>query len=278
MNRQSSNAPVRILPITAILLAFAATLPTGAPAAQDQTTIEGMRDDIEVLKQGQAVMQKDLAEIKRMLQRAPPRAQPQPFQPLDIDIAGAASRGAQDAPVTMIEFTDYQCPYCGHYVRQTLPEILKNYVDTGKVRYLIREMPLTNIHPYAQKAAEAARCAGIQGKYWAMHDILFKNQAHLKPDELATHAKAAGLDLPQFSHCLDGNLQAQEVQHGIRSGRQAGVGGTPTLFLGRTNPQTPDKLHATQMIRGTRPWMNFKQTIDTLLESPQQPKGSVTGG
>jgi protein-disulfide isomerase len=262
--------------MAAIVLALAVTLQPGAAATQDQTTIEGMRADIEALKQGQAAMQKDLAEIKRMLQHVPPRVQPRPFQPLDIDIAGAASRGAKDAPVTIIEFTDYQCPYCGHYVRQTLPEILKNYVDAGKVRYLIRDMPLTNIHPYAQKAAEAARCAGIQGKYWAMHDVLFKNQAHLKSDELVTHAKAAGLDLPQFTHCLDGNLQAQEVQHSIKSGRQAGVSGTPTFFLGRTNKQTPDKLHATQMIRGTRPVMIFKQAIEALLKSPQETKGRGT--
>ena len=78
--------------------------------------------------------------------------------------------GAKEAPVSLVEFTDFQCPYCGHYFNSTLLEVIKRYVDAGKVRYVVREMPLTNIHPYVQKALEAALCAGVQGKNREMHD------------------------------------------------------------------------------------------------------------
>ena len=107
---------------------------------------------------------------------------------------GAPSRGKADARVTIVEFTDYQCPFCSRYVRETYPQLDKEYVQTGKVKYVLRDLPLEAIHPLAMKAAEAAHCAGEQGKYWEMHDRLFANQTELARTDLAKHAQALGLD------------------------------------------------------------------------------------
>ena len=275
MTTDPSRTRMRRSSFAAPLLMCLAALAAGPAAAQSPTEIEGMKADIEALKQGQDAIQKDLAEIKQALQRRPARAQPRPFQPLDIDIAGAPSKGAKDAPLTLVEFTDFQCPYCGRYFSNTLPEVIKQYVDTGKVRYVVRDMPLASIHPYAQKAAEAALCAGVQGKYWEMHDALFKDQAHLKPEDLASRAQQVGLlDPAQFSQCLDQGEQAETAQQGVKAGMQAGVRGTPSFFLGLTNADAPDTLHATQMIRGAQPFAAFKQTIDAMLASPHKAGGA----
>jgi protein-disulfide isomerase len=274
MNIQTRFATTRNIPLITIALTLATTLGTDPAAAQSKSGIDKLNTEVEALKQGQDAMQRDITEIRKMLEDILERARPKPFQPLDISLASAPSRGDRDAPVTLIEFTDFQCPYCGRYFSNTLPEVIKQYVDTGKVRYVIREMPLASIHPYAEKAAEAALCAGAQNKYWEMHDALFKDQSHLKPEDLPARAAKVGLDLPQFSQCLESGMKAGETQQDVKYGSQAGVSGTPTFFLGLTNPKAPDTLHATQMIRGAQPFAAFKQTIDALLATARISTGA----
>jgi protein-disulfide isomerase len=106
-----------------------------------------------------------------------------------LSVDGAPSMGNGDAKVTLIEFSDYQCSFCGRHFSQTLPRLMTEYVKTGKVKYVLRDFPLEPIHPLAFKAAEAARCASDQGKYWEMHDRLFSNQQALGPKDLPRHAE-----------------------------------------------------------------------------------------
>ena len=108
----------------------------------------------------------------------------------------------RDAPVTIVEFSDYQCPFCRRFYATTLPAIKKEYIDAGKVRYVFRDFPLEELHSHARKAAEAAHCAGEQGKYWQMHDALFQNQGTLELPQLAEHARAVGLDSLVFNRCM----------------------------------------------------------------------------
>ncbi len=167
--------------------------------------------------------------------------------------------------MTLVEFTDYQCPFCRRHSAQTKPQLVKDYVDTGKLRYVLREFPLAQIHPLATTAAEAALCAGDQGQYWAMNELFFADQRKLAPEDLKAHAEGLGLDVAGFSECLDGGKYAQRIQQDLADGIKAGVRGTPTFFLGLTDPTDATKIRVTKTIRGTQPYALFKQAIDELV-------------
>ncbi|MFQ6134874.1 MAG: DsbA family protein, partial [Nitrososphaerales archaeon] len=123
--------------------------------------------------------------------------------------------GSPDAPVTIIEFSDFQCPFCRRFFENTLQEIKRNYVDTGKVKFVYRDFPLASMHPFAEKAAEAANCASDQDRYWQYHDLLFENQpvwaAGNATVEFKKYASTLGLDEEQFNLCLDSGKYADEI-------------------------------------------------------------------
>ncbi len=257
--------------LAAGILGLAALAAVGAaPAlAQSGDELGALKSEIQALKAGQAAIQKELSAIKEILVRAT-RGQSQArartkFEPQDLGIAGAATLGAADAPVTLVEFTDYQCPFCRRHSAQTKPRLLKDYVETGKLKYVMREFPLAQIHPQAIKAAEAALCAGDQGRYFAMNEAFFANQRKLAPEDLKAHAEGLGLDVASFEACLDGGKYAQRVQKDLADGIKAGVRGTQTFFLGLTDPADATKIRATKVLRGAQPYALFKQAIDELV-------------
>jgi len=137
--------------------------------------------------------------------------------------------GPEDAPVTIIEFSDFQCSFCQRHFDQTLPLLLDTYSD--RVRYVYRDFPITTIHPQAFKAAEAAQCAFAQGQFWEYHDVLFQNQTALDVASLKKHATALGLDSGAFDECLDSGRYTEEVQADLDDGRSYGVNGAPTFFI-----------------------------------------------
>jgi protein-disulfide isomerase len=153
------------------------------------------------------------------------------------------------------------------------PQLQKDYVETGKLKFVFRDFPLESIHRYAFKAAEAAHCASEQGKFWEMHDWLYANQKALSPSDLLTHAQAVGLDVPKFQQCLETGNYATKIRKDMADGQQAGVRSTPTFLLGLTEPKDPKKVKVVQVIRGAKPYADFKQAIDRLLASPSN-KGS----
>jgi protein-disulfide isomerase len=254
--------------------ALAAISLAAAPAALAQSgdDIDALRAEIEALKAGQAAMQKELGEIKEILVRATRGRTQQAFQPQDVAIADAPYLGQTDATVTLVEFTDYQCPFCRRHAAQTKPQLVKDYVETGKLKYVLREFPIASIHPQATKAAEAALCAGDQGRYWDINEVFFANQRQLGIDDIKAHAEGLGLELASFSECLDGGKYAQQVQNDLQDGTKAGVRGTPTFFLGLTDPEDQTKIRATSVLRGAQPYSAFKQAIDELIAKPA--KGS----
>jgi protein-disulfide isomerase len=168
----------------------------------------------------------------------------------------AASKGEGGAPVVMVEYSDYQCPYCVKYVDESFPQIEKDYIDTGKVRYLFRDLPLP-FHENALPAALAARCAGDQDKYWEMHDILFEKQGEWSsgdPGELFKgYAGELGLDSKAFSACFDGEKYLQEINADLDLAQQVGADGTPAFFING------------ERIIGALPISTFKQAIDAEL-------------
>ncbi len=173
---------------------------------------------------------------------------------VDVSVDDDAMKGKKDAPVTIIEFSEYQCPFCKRFVDGAYAQILKEYVDTGKVKYVFRDFPL-GFHDQAKPAAEAAECAGDQGKYWEYHDLLFKNQASLSAANYKKWAKDLGLDTTKFNTCVDTNKHKAEVEKDFADGQKAGVSGTPAFFING------------KMISGAQPYSVFKQEIEAALKA-----------
>lgn len=146
----------------------------------------------------------------------------------------AASRGSEDAPVTIVEFSDYQCPYCARYITDAYLQIEKDYVETGKVRYLFRDLTLP-FHANASAAAQAARCAGEQGQYWEMHDVLFEKQSDWASGDAAELFKGyAGelvADIDVFLSCYENKKYEQEINEDLQLARQVGADGAPAFFI-----------------------------------------------
>ncbi|HYE64582.1 MAG TPA: DsbA family protein [Pyrinomonadaceae bacterium] len=257
---------------TAILTALMMlTLFYSSPARAQQTPVEDqkeLRKEIEALKEGQKEIQRELQEIKKLLlaKQAPAPAEPQ--REITINIDGDPFKGDENARLTLIEFSDYQCPFCSRFVRETFPQIERDYIKTGKIKYIFRDFPLESIHPNALTASAAANCAGEQGKYWEMHDQLFKNQNALSPSDMARHAKAIGADQVKFQQCLDSKKYEAEIRKKMAEGSSAGVSGTPSFLLGLTTPGNP-KVKILRGLRGAVPYANFKEVIDNLLSSGQ---------
>ena len=162
-------------------------------------------------------------------------------------------KGSPDAPVTIVEFSEFQCPYCGYYVREVFPRIDEAYIKTGKVKYVFRDFPLTSIHPNAQKAAEAGGCAAQQGKFWEYHDLLFAHQDTLDVASLKQYAADLGLDSARFDACLDSGAMAEEVAGDVADGQAYGVSGTPAFFVNGIK------------LTGAQPFEAFQELIEEEL-------------
>ncbi len=244
-----------------ILLAVGAT----SACAQPADDLKALRKDVEELKQAQKSMQQQLERIMSVVSG---KQGAQGVENVVLNLDGLPSVGKKEAKVTLVEFTDYQCPFCARYASQTFPQILADYINSGKVRYIVRDFPLDSIHPAAEKASEAAHCAGEQGKYWEMRQRLFDNQRALGPKDLSAYAQALSLDGIKFAQCLDNGKYASLVHKNAAEGQSAGVEGTPTFFLGMTD-KNDSKLKVSKALRGAYPYAAFKEAIDSLLSSAQ---------
>jgi protein-disulfide isomerase len=196
------------------------------------------------------------------------QAEKQPkVQPISVTVDDDPIRGNQDAPITIIEFSDYQCPFCARFQIETLPLILEQYVDTGKVKFVYRDFPIQNIHPNALPAAVASECAHEQDKYWEYHDALFENQGVWSKVEVTSaitvfkeFATKLDLNQDQFNSCLDSGKYIEEVNNDLKDGQSYDVTGTPGFFIGN------EKIGFVK-INGAQPFEAFKSIIDSQLNT-----------
>lgn len=178
------------------------------------------------------------------------RLQPPPVLRVQVSTDGAPIRGTADAPVTLVEFSDFHCPFCKR-VQPTLTQVLEKY--PGKVRLLFRHLPLDALHPQARNAAEASWCAQDQGKFWEYHDLLFANAPKAAEDDLTHYAEQSNLDVKKFEFCLSQNMHRDSIQRDIDEATKLGMSGTPAFFInGRS-------------LSGAQPMEKFVQIIDEEL-------------
>ena len=175
--------------------------------------------------------------------------EPEPTR-VSVKVEGAFVKGPKDAPVTIVEFSDFQCPFCRTVVA-TVKEVMRQFA--GQVKWVYRDFPLASLHPQAHKAAEAARCAGEQGKFWEYHDLLFDSQAQWTATDFKRFADKLKLETKSFGLCLDSGKHQAAVQSDIDDGAGLGITGTPTFFVNG------------RVLVGAQPLENFKKIIGAEL-------------
>jgi protein-disulfide isomerase len=253
-------------------MAFSIDLSRAAAPSPSPSEIGALRQEIEQLKKGQQNIEATLQEIKRLLQanataaRGGPPANP--AVGMTVNVAGKPIRGDKNAKLTLVEFTDYECPFCGRHFRDTAPKILQDYIETGKIRYVFSDLPLS-MHSHAKKAAEAALCAGEQGKYWEMHDLLFANQQALDNSNLIAYATRLGLNVPVFQKAIDSGKYESQVSANAAEADRLGFTGAPSFAIGLTQPNdAPVKV--IKVIVGAQSYENFQKEFADAL-NPQPP-------
>jgi protein-disulfide isomerase len=254
-----------VLAWIAILVALAPQRVTG----QDASDLPAVLRRVEMLEATQLRVLRELESISTQLDDGRKvaaagglrGAPPAPAIPSSVQsISDAAVKGSRDAAVVLIEYADFQCPYCAQFARRILPEIEKRYVSTGKLRVVFRHMPLQEIHPQALMAAETAECARQQGRFWQMHDALFADQ-RLDEASLVEKARTNGVGLEQFAECVRGN-GAVRVKQDLATARALGLAVTPTFLIGR---DVGGAVKVEQILTGVREVDVFASAIESLL-------------
>ncbi len=250
--------------LTTALAAFTAFAASPATDENAPAKLETAETGI-TRQQGDAILT-ELREMRLLLDKlvklpgAAPSAPAAPPVNVTVKIApGAEMLGDKNAPLTMVEYIDLQCPFCKKYDETTFAEIRKNLIDTGKLRYYSRDFPL-DMHQYATKAAVAAHCAAEQGQFWRMREVLVTNAANLAPDAILGYAKTAGLDAGRFASCFASTKYDAAIRGGISEGSSVGVQGTPSFVVGKS---TPDGVTGTVVV-GAVPFASIEAELKKL--------------
>lgn len=230
------------------LLVICAILPL---SAQEAAKEEG------ITRQQAGAILDELRAIRQLLsrQQAPPLQGPEPVIKGSLKIETKDYLGKKDAPITVVEFADYECPFCRQFHTTTFEQVRKQYIDTGKIRFVAVDLPLP-FHPHAQKAAEAAHCAGDQGQFWQMREILSATPK-LALDDLMNYAGSLKLNVKDFKTCLDSDKYKKLVLEGLNDASRLNVNGTPSFLIGKTTPEGVDGT----LLVGAQPFPAFEAAV-----------------
>lgn len=233
---------------SAVVLLGVALLCSCKPSTEDVNELRDQQKQI-LAKLGE--IEKKIDQLGGRPQAQPPRpAGPDPAKAYELPVAGSPIKGPENAPVTITEFSDYQCPFCARS-EPIINDVLKEYPE--KVRFVYKHFPLVSIHPQAMPAAKAAVAAQKQGKFWEMHEKLFANQRELGPEQFKKYAQEIGLDLTRFEHDMNSEETQKKIQDDMALAQQVGIRGTPTIFVN-------GKLLQNRSVDG------FKQMIDPIIK------------
>ena len=241
---------IRILMVILVLLGFS------SPVFAEGMTREQGDAILKELKQ----IRKELEEIKKQTLTAPRRGPARRPVSAKVPTEGDPVLGDAKAPLTLVEFTDYQCPFCRKFFANTLSKIKEKYIDTGKVRLVLKDLPL-GFHAKARPAARAAHCAGEQGKFWDMHDALFAGGGRLDRQDFVRYAEKIGIEDFPFQECLESDRYNKELDQDVADAGKASINGTPGFVLGKT---TDNEIEGT-LISGAQPFASFDRAIQKLL-------------
>jgi len=223
-------------------------LPLGA-----QSTRKDSKKDTGITSEQAEQILDELRSIHKLLElQAEKNGPPAPLR-AKLDLSGFQMLGSKDAPLTMVEFTDYQCPYCQRFHMTVFNDIKREYIDTGKVRFYSRDLPLDSLHPNAIRAAQAARCANDQGQYWKMRDIMGANPDKLDLANLVAVAAGLKMDTSAFRTCVESEKYKAAVQADLLEAAKIGAEATPTFVIGKSTPEGVDG----ELLEGSRPFVEF---------------------
>jgi protein-disulfide isomerase len=222
---------------------------------------EAARDEGITRQQADQILN-ELRQIRQLLERQQakaPQAQEEQVIKAKLNLEGFVMLGSKEAPLTIVEFTDYQCPFCQRFHTTSFPDLKKNYIDTGKVRFYSRDLPL-DFHPNAMRAAEAARCASEQGQFWQLHDVMGANPNKLDLDSLVADAADLKMDVGTFRACVESEKYKNAVQTDVMEAMKIGATGTPTFVIGRSTSDGVDG----ELVVGAQPYPMFDQKLKEL--------------
>lgn len=249
------------------VLVFACVMLSACDSSQDAPREVNWADEeilsqLAELREEVATLRGELAAVSEKLDGLEkPGSAVAPAGPSMIPLPAEPHLGSAKAEFAIIEYSDFQCPFCARHFREVLPDLQKHYIDTGKVRYWLQDFPLS-FHPQAAQAAVAVRCAGQQGGYWPMHDALFQNASALVPELYTKFAGDLGLDLKKFSTCMSDTSMLAKVHEISAQGERYGVSGTPKFFIGRIKN---NKMVDVSVINGAQGFAVFQARLDALM-------------
>ncbi len=230
------------------------------PAKITQEQADEMLSELRAIRQ---LLEKQQLALQQRPAAAPAPSGPPPVEKASLPYSSAwQSLGDDKAKIVMVEFADYQCPFCRQFNQTTYPQLKKDYVDSGKIRFVSRDLPL-DFHNNAEKAAEAGRCAADQGKFWEYRDTLIANATDLAPDSLLKHAKTAGVDADKLKACLDAGTHKNDVAADSKAAADVQISGTPSFIIGKV---VGDKIEGVRIV-GAIPYSNFQSVIDGMLKA-----------
>ncbi len=246
---------MKIIIILACVWLSACTTASKQPANWEAnelfTQLSELRKEIGVLK----------VDVKELKQRAVKKKTKNSNQ-AEIDLRHSFPMGKETAKYAIVEFTDYQCPFCLKHRKKTFPLIKQQYIDTGKIKYFIKDFPL-NFHSQAKNASVSSLCAGQQGHFWEMHELIFDNNRKLSEELFVQFAVQIKLDVSNFKKCLSSAEAKKIVDNNISEGELIGVRGTPAFFVGKIKD---NKLVDIRALYGAQSFSSFSRIINTLMQ------------
>jgi protein-disulfide isomerase len=221
------------------------------------------RADVEALKKEVETLKANQQQLAKQIGGARPAPAPKPL-PASLDMTGAPFKGSATATVALVEYSDYECPFCIRHFTQVMPQIQQTYISTNKIRYMFRDFPIDELHPQAIRGHVAAHCAQEQGKFWEMHDRLFTKSGTHTPDQLDTRAAEIGLNAANFGACMAAEKYTAGIRQSTAFAISLGASGTPFFVVGKYDPRT-NQLTPLKTIPGAFPFSQFQQYIDAAL-------------